>query len=300
MKTTAILTVLSATFFAVTNGKSEAPEGNTPEPIKVFLVDDQSGVELKTKHGIQPLQVDDILVLVNAVLLGHTPVQLVHQAIDEDVSDNPATQLVFKPFAGDPPPTAPTPNMPLREFTELATQFKKDREKWQNSILAYRNEVVADAETFIQKVEATQLEVAQRMDQKLQLRNGRDYNRSDICGSIAVGNRVLGNSGKRVIIFNSDCDDCPGKRRPRKTPLTQTDLDPGIELIFVNTSRIPERSILFTGLKNSMRHADSMKEAMEIVVEMLKPQADTTSATAAQKANPLTTFTETISPPQQQ
>ena len=240
------------------------------EPVRVFIVDDQTGEELRTKHGIQPLQVDDLIVLVNSVLLGNTPVRIDHQAVDEDVTDNGVAQMVFKPFSGGPAPTAPRPNMPLRQFAELANQFQADRSKWQREIAAYRRDIDLSAEAFVKRVAETQFEVAQRFDRILKARNGRDFNRSDIVGSVMVANSVLGNSGRRVLILNTDAQDLPGKRAPRRTPLTATEIDPGIFLVFVNTSRIPEQSILFAKVTNPVHHADSVKEAMEFVAGLLK------------------------------
>jgi len=240
-----------------------------PEPVRVFIVDDQTGEELRAKHGIQPLQVDDLVVLVNAVLLGTTPVQLVHQAVDEDATDNGIAQMVFKPFAGGMPPAAPKPNMPLRQFAALAKQFQADRATWQAKIAAYRKDVELGAQAFVQAVGETQMEVAQRFDGILKARNGRDFNRSDIVGCATAANRILGNSGRRILILNTDGEDLPGKRQPRRTPLTPAELDPSVTLIFVNTSRLPEQSVLFAGVQNPIQHADSIKEAMELVVGML-------------------------------
>jgi hypothetical protein len=261
-----LIALTAPTITTVALGGSEPPDA-----VKVFLLDDQTGEELQRVHGIQPLKVDDLLVLVNAVLQGNIPVQLVHQAIDEDASDNPLAQMAFKPFAGGAPPTAPLPNMPLRQFAEASKVYNQKRAVWHRGILDYRKEIGVAAEAFVQRVAAIQLEVAQRFDRILAERNGRDFNRSDIFGSIGIANRVLGKTGRRVLVINSDAEDLPGKRKPRITPLTETELDSGIELIFVNTSRLPEQSRLFAGVKNNVSHADSMVEAMEIVVKMLSP-----------------------------
>jgi len=246
-----------------------ASEIQTIEPVRVFIIDDQSGEELRAKHGIQPLQVDDLIVLVNSVLLGTTPVQLVHQAVDEDATDNGIAQMVFKPFAGGRPPAAPKPNMPLRQFAEMAKQFQSERAIWQQKIATYRKDVELAAQAFVQSVGETQMEVAQRFDSILEVRNGIDFNRSDIVGCITSANRILGDTGRRVLILNTDADDLPGKRPPRRTPLTAADLDPAVTLIFVNTSRLPEQSVLFAGVKNPIQHADSIKDAMALVVDIL-------------------------------
>ena len=260
------LLLLTAVVFSPAAGNASE---SALEPVRVFLVDDQTGEELRTKHGIEALQVEDLVVLINPVLMGHTPIHLYHQPIDEDASDNPVSQMVFKPFTAEPPPARPSPSMPLGEFVRAAAEYKTARAKWQTSILAYQREAVSGAQAFVKSVTATQLEVAQRFDQILKKRNGRDFNRSDICGTLEIANRLLGKTGRRVLILNTDAEDLPAHRRPRRTPLNESELDAGIDLIFVNTSRVPDQSILFAGLKNRTRHADSVKEAMGMVVKML-------------------------------
>ncbi len=65
----------------------------------------------------------------------------------------------------------------------------------------------------------------------LHLAGGRDFNRSDIVGSITTANRLLVGAERRFIVLNTDAEDLPAKRKPRRTPLTAEELDPKIELI---------------------------------------------------------------------
>lgn len=148
-------------------------------------------------------------------------------------------------------------------------------------MLDYRGRLVAEVEGFQRGVSITQAEVSRRFDEILVARNGRDFNRSDICGSVAVATRLLGNAGLRILVLNTDANDLPAKRAPRTMPLMPEELDPSIHLIFVNKSRLPEASPLFAGLPNPVHHADSMAEAMEIVLSMLgtAPSLDVASAT---------------------
>lgn len=263
------LLVLGSAFCTAFATRLLAVTTDSDSAVAVFIIDDQSGEELRTKHGIQPLQVDDLIVLVNAVMLGTNRVHLVHQAVDDDATDNAVAQMVFKPFSAGSPPIAPKPNIPLRQFVELAKQFQSDRATWQHKLAAYRKDVELAAQAFVQAVGEAQMEVAQRFDRILEARNGRDFNRSDIAGCVIAANRILGNTGRRVLILNTDAEDLPGKREPRRTPLAAVELDPAVTLIFVNTSRLPEQSALFAGVQNPLQHANSIKEAMEIVVGML-------------------------------
>ena len=264
-----ILFTAAVLFFAVVGRAEPVPQAQ-PETISVFLVDDQTGEELATKHGIQPIASADLEVLINAVLRGTTPIRLLHEAVDEDATDNVVAQMDFHPFLGKRPPTAPSPSLPLRQLAEAMKTYRKDRAVWQQEIIAYRRSIVSEVENFVKRVSATQLEVSQRFDRMLAARNGRDFNRSDILGCITTANSALGTHGRRFLILNTDADDLPAKRKPRKTALKPEELDPKIELVFVNTSRIPEHAPLFAGLPNPVHHCDSMRSAMELIANTIK------------------------------
>lgn len=260
---------------ATANGNVDA----TPPEIAVFLIDDQTGEELAIKHGIQPLAISDLEGLINGVINGTTPVRLFHQAVDEDATDNSTAQLEFRPFAGEKPPTKPSPNMPLRQLAEAKKSYDAKRAAWQKGILDYRKRLAGDAEGFIRQVAETQGTVAERFDKMLAARNGRDFNRSDVFGCVSNASRIFGTQERRFLVLNTDAADLPGsKRKPRTTPLNPKELDPSVELIFVNTSRLPEQAPMFAGLPNPRHHANSMKEAMELIVNLIAPEASKETA----------------------
>jgi hypothetical protein len=256
-----------------------APNGAST-PISVFLIDDQTGAELARDHGIQPLSTSDLEVLINAVLKGTTPVRLLHQAVDEDASDNRIGEMDFRPYAGGRPPTPPSPNFPLRQLGEKMKRYRAERANWQQGILAYRNQLVGGVQGFVREVMNTQAAVARKFDEMLAKRNGRDFNRSDIVGSVLAANRALGPEGRRILVLNTDADDQPAKRRPRNTALTVQELNPQVELIWVNTSRLPEQSPLFRGVSNPTRRASSMREAMDLIVSAIDTTDEKKVATA--------------------
>jgi hypothetical protein len=247
-----------------------AAEVAVKDEIRVFFIGDQTGDELLQKHGIRPIKMEDLTELVNAVMLSKNSVRLFYLEVVEDVSKSALSQLVFKTFAGGPPPKMPTGNIPVYQYDVVRQAYDAKRTQWQREIRAYQHNALGEANAFVQHVADTQAEVAQRFDKMLADRNGRDFDRSDVVGTIQMANTVLGAAGKRVLVLNTDADDCPANRKRRHTPLTAKDLDPGIELIFVNTSRIPEQSVLFAGIPNTVHHADSIAEAMNIVAGMLE------------------------------
>ena len=241
-----------------------------PEPVRVFVIDDQTGEELATKHGIQPLAEGDMEAFINAVIDGTTPVQLFHEAVDEDSRDNTVTELNFKPYTGGKAPQVPPLSLPLGQLTKAMQQYRAARTKWQQEIRGYRAELTAHVEGFTKGVIETQRQVSERFDRILAARHGRDFNRSDIQACILTANQMLGTSGKRFLVLNTDAQDLPSKRTARTWPLLPKELDPQIELIFVNTSRIPDRKApMFQGVKNPVHHADSVKAAMELICKAL-------------------------------
>lgn len=258
------LALLTAILLSIAVGNASKA---APEPIRVFIVDDQTGEELLRAHGISPIVTEDLIELINAGIMGGTPVQIYHLPVDEDATDNTLSQLRFEPFVEEVP-TLPSGSIPVHQFPVIKRAYDEKRHGWQTRIVAYQREVVENAKVFIQRVGNTQVEVAQRFDRQLKAR-GSDFNRSDIVGCIETANRILGTSGRRILILNTDAVDLPGKRKPRSTPLNRTELDTGIELIFVNTSRVPEQSILFAGIPNPVGHAESVKEAMRQIVSMI-------------------------------
>ncbi len=286
MNTTTMTTASNIRILAVTllslislGLAEEAPQSNSvSKDATVFLVDDQTGEELAVKHGIQPLAISDLEALINGVINGTTPVRLFHQAVDDDATDNAMAQLEFRPFKGATPPTKPSPNMPLRQLAEAKKSYDAKRAAWRKDILDYRKRLAGDAEGFIRQVAETQGTVAERFDKMLSARNGRDFNRSDIFGCVSNAARVFGTQGRKFLVLNTDAIDLPGKGKPRTTPLNPKELDSAVELIFVNTSRLPEQAPMFAGLHNPRHHANSMKEAMELIVELITPKGDKETA----------------------
>ena len=251
----------------------EAPRNNgASEQATVFLIDDQTGEELLQKHGIRPIAIEALDVLINGVVNGHTPVRLFHQAVDEDAADNATAQMEFRPYAGEKPVKKVAINLPLPQLIEANKAYAAKRTAWQKGVRDYQLRLAGEVEGFIRQVTETQGSVSERFDNMLLVRNGRDFNRSDIYGCVANASRLLGTQGRRFLVLNTDAIDLPGKRKPRTTPLNAKELDPAVELIFVNTSRLPEQAPMFTGLPNPRHHANSMKEAMELVVELVTPK----------------------------
>ena len=268
---TAMKATTNSMLLALLTAAPAVAENQPPVPpaVKIAVIDDQSGVELETKHGIHSLAVADMDGLLNATIRGTTPVRITLQVVDEDAADNKTASLDFRPYRGGNPPKAPSQGMPLDQLSKAMAVYRKDRAVWQQGFFTYRQTLQTDLERFIKNVSETQLEVAERFDKMLAARNGADFNRSDIHGLITSANQTLGKDGKRFLIFNCDGIDLPANRRPRKTPLMIDELDPSITVIFVNTSKLPDNGPMFRGLPNPVRHADSVKSAMDMVANEL-------------------------------
>lgn len=272
MKITSIATLLLSAF--ATSSKAEPDQTVAGQGLVAAIIDDQTGEELAVKHGIKALALADLSELIKAVLNGDRPATLVHLAVDDDASDNPIGRLSFAPYGGPKPPRAPSPTLPMRQLAAATEDYKRDRTEWQRGISAYRLGIVENANGFIHQVAATQLQIAQRFDDMLADRNGRDFNRSDIVGCITTANRLLGKGERRVLILNTDAKDLPANRKPRQTALTKEELDPAVELVFVNTSHLPQQEPLFRGIPNRIHEVPSMKSALALVAEMLAGDDD--------------------------
>lgn len=258
---------------AATACLAQTPPLAHEDSVTVFLIDDQTGEELATKHGIQPLTTTDLDVLINAVLQGKTPIRLFCGEVVEDAAAALPVDMKFRPFAGGSPPTPPAASLPLRQLVEEMKTYRENRVVWQKGIFDYRNQLTGEVEKFVRDITELQAAIAKRFDEELRRRNGRDFNRSDVAGTVLTANRMLGTSGKRLLVLNTDAEDEPAKRRPRTTPLTTAELDPGIELIWVNKSKLPDASPLFKGVPNRAYHADTLAEAMTLVIELIGDDA---------------------------
>jgi len=278
MKCAAIALSCLLSFAAMDVRAEEIPKQPIAEGLVSVIIDDQTGEELARDHGIQPLEVADLDGLLNAVIQGQKPVSLMHIAVDEDSTDNPLSRMLFQPYADGTPPQAPSANLPLRQLSEEMKRYRLRRTEWQRGLIGYRTQVQGGVEGFIRQITATQLAVSERFDQKLAARNGRDFNRSDIVGSIEMANKLLKGAERPVIVLNTDGNDLPENRDPQRNPLTPEQLDPRVVLIFVNTSRLPEQGVLFRGLRNEVSHANSVMEAMQMMVSMVDPSKPTAEA----------------------
>lgn len=275
MKTTRIATTLlifALTLNASAEDTAKAAANTVPVELSAVIIDDHTGDVVNT-DGIQPLVMPDLVELINAVLDKAKPVTLMHIEVDDFAENSPVNRMTFVPFSVAKPPTAPSPDLPLRTLTIEAEKYRKDRAEWQKGIRLYQQCGINDAGVFVRQVTATQLKVSERFDAMLAARNGRDFNRSDIVGCFTMAAKLLGNDGRRVIIINSDCIDLPVKRAPRRTALTPQELPQDIELIFCNKSHRPEQVNLFRGIPNKKFSAPSMKTAFSLLVDMLGKDA---------------------------
>lgn len=274
-----ITTFIAFTLLAVSSiAYSEETSSLQPDTAaRIFLLDDQSGTELARDHGIKPIEIDDLLVVVNGVIANRREVRLMHQVVDEDASDNVTTSLHFAVFEGGQFPTPPARGLPIGQLKAAMEKYQAQREKLLLAVRKYQQGVQEDVKNFVDGIAAAQTEVSVRHDALLLERNGRDFNRSDIAGAIQNAAGALGDSGLRVLVLNTDAVDRPGDGNIRKTSFTEEELDPEILLIWVNTSGLgKENSVLFSGTANPSLQANTMTDAMNLVNALLegKPLED--------------------------
>jgi len=232
-------------------------------PTAIFVVDDQTGPELLEKHGIRPVAISDFDPLITVALQSGCAYRVFHQVVDEDSRDNRLTALIVRAQSMGPAPTPIPRGLPLTKLTRARQDYAAAEESWQGTAVAEAARLAVDIKIFVDSVSSAQSCVNARFREALATRGGRDFSRSDVATCIAHANNVLGAKGRRFIVINSDADDLPGWTKPRQTPFTAAELDPGIELVFVNISNVPQRAAMFAGLPNRIRTAPSLRDAME-------------------------------------
>jgi len=244
---------------------------------RIVIIDDQSGPELATE-GIRPLSLEAMESLVTESLEARSSVFLAHIPVDDDASDNPVAEFSVNPYPGGAAPVGPSARLQREELRKAMAEYQIKRAEWMRGFREYRRTTDARSETFLEQVMRNQLEINKRMDQILLERRGKDFRRSDQVGVITRASQLLGANGTRYLVANSDCVDAPGKRAARRTPLTPQELDPGIVLIFVNTTGNAQKAALFRGLKNPVLSAPDLETAFRMVFKRPETQRDSVEA----------------------
>ena len=164
-----LVLIAASQLASFTPASAEEPlrSNSASETATVFLVDDQTGEELAQKHGIRPIAIEDLDVLINGVVNGHTPVRLFHQAVDEDAADNATAQMEFRPYAGEKPVKKVAINLPLPQLIEANKAYAAKRTAWQKGVRDYQLRLAGEVEGFIRQVTETQGSVSERFDKML-------------------------------------------------------------------------------------------------------------------------------------
>lgn len=271
MKTALLRLAIVATFVLPVFGE-DAPSIPENDTVQVFLIDDPTGVELARDHGIQPIAVTDLTILVEGIIAHQRPVRIHHELIDENAADNEVRVLAMEPYSGGAAPQKPSPTLPLRQLVVETERYRAAREVWVRGILEYRNRLEADIDAYVRGLTDAQSTLAERFDEMLLARKGRDFNRSDVSGTMLSANQRLGTEGMRICVLNTDAEDLPGAetgKPSRRNPFTPEELDPGIVLVWVNTSGKPQQEPAFAGLPNPSHHVATMAEAMTLIRQMI-------------------------------
>jgi hypothetical protein len=283
--TTSVLTFIGMVNFSLAGeqGANPTSQPNKTVSSRIVLIDDQSGPEL-ADEGVLPLSVEAMESLVTESLESRDSVFLAHVPVDDDGSDNPVAEFAVEPYPAGAAPTGPSTSLPREELRKAMAEYQPKRQEWMRGFREYRKTTDGRSEAFLAQVMRHQLEINQRMDRILQERRGKDFRRSDLVGAIVRAAKLLGPGGERFLVLNSDCIDEPGKREPRRTPLTPAELDSGIVLLFVNSTGNPQKSVLFRGLKNPVIAAPDLPTAFRLVFKGTKVQNSETGQSSVPQA----------------
>jgi hypothetical protein len=238
--------------------------------IGVQIVEDVSGPELQ-KHGIKPADFEDMQILADVLFSTRRSAAIGYDVVDDDGQDNSLLHFLITPFEQPIPDRPVFKGMTVRDkmlavkkFDADSTKFRKENEEW-------RTRVIEGAKGWLDECVEHRMKVEEDFLTRLKANRNRDFRRSDIIGSVQKANEQLAAAKTRFLILNSDLDHKPGsKSRDQKArAMTIADLAADITLIVVNTSKEPDKSILLRGLPNKVLHADSLKQAAEVIATQL-------------------------------
>jgi hypothetical protein len=238
--------------------------------IGIQIVEDVSGPELQ-KHGINPADFEDMQIIADVLFSTRRSAAIGYDVVDDDGQDNSLLNFLITPFEQPIPDRPVFKGMTVRDkmlavkkFDADSTKFRKENEEW-------RTRVIEGAKSWLDECVEHRIKVEEDFLTRLKANRNRDFRRSDIIGSVQKANEQLAAVKTRFLILNSDLDHKPGsKSRDQKArAMTIADLAADITLIVVNTSKEPDKSILLRGLPNKVLHADSLKQAAEVIATQL-------------------------------
>jgi hypothetical protein len=238
--------------------------------IGIQIVEDVSGPELQ-KHGINPADFEDMQILADVLFSTRRSATIGYDVVDDDGQDNSLLHFLITPFEQPIPDRPVFKGMTVRDkmlavkkFDADSTKFRKENEEW-------RTRVIEGAKGWLDECVEHRMKVEEDFLTRLKANRNRDFRRSDIIGSVQKANEQLAAAKTRFLILNSDLDHKPSsKSRDQKArAMTIADLAADITLIVVNASKEPDKSILLRGLPNKVLHADSLKQAAEVIATQL-------------------------------
>ncbi len=266
MKTTTHIIALTVLSSFATIDQIQATDAD----IGVQIVEDVSGPEL-LKHGIKPADFDDMQILADVLFSTRRSAAIGYDVVDENGQDNTPLHFLITPFKNPIPTHKPFKGMTVREKQLTLKQFDTDSAKFRTENEEWRTRVIDGAKSWLDECVEQRMKVEEDFLSRLKANHNRDFRRSDIIGSVQKANEQLAAAKTRFLIVNSDLNHQPGVKARDQKPraLTIADLAADITIIVVNTSKEPDKSILLRGISNKVLHADSLKQAAELIASLI-------------------------------
>lgn len=266
MKTTTQILAFSILSLATISNHLHAVDAD----IGVQILEDVSGPELQ-KQGIAPADFDDMQILADVLFSARRYAAIGYDVVDDNGQDNSPLHFLITPFKTPIPTHKPFKGMTVREKQLTLKQFNADSASFRIQNDEWRSKVIEGAKSWLDECVEHRMKVEEDFLARLKANHNHDFHRSDIIGSVQKANEELATAKTRFLIVNSDLDHKPGiKAREQKArSLTIADLAADITIIVVNTSKEPDKSILLQGIPNKLLHADSLKQAAEIIASQI-------------------------------
>lgn len=241
-----------------------------PAEVGIHILEDVSGSEIE-QQGIKPADFDDMPVLGDVIFRARTTGLLGYDVVDENGGDNKPLRFSITPF-DQPVPTRKTfGGMTVREKALALRRFEEQKRTFLATNTQWRERVLEGARNWFDECITRRMEVEEAFLQRLKANHNRDYRGSDLNGSVQIANELLAGAKKRFLILNTDMEHKPGKtaRDQAVRALNHADLAQEVVIIMVNTTNKPDQSPLLNGLPNKILHADSLKDAAEVITKEL-------------------------------
>lgn len=241
--------------------------------LRVAIIDDFTGTEL-ADEGIEPVSVEQLDALVKALCRQPAEAAILFTVIDGnngpaeswERAERSIPKFAFAASKIDEGALRGT----LVDQRRAQAAFQAEIKAFLPKVKSFREDVSEVLEGFCADAMKLQSGAMADFAKRLSENGGSDFNRSDVAGTLVHSALWAAEAERAFICLNTDAIDLPGEdagRKPRTTPFTAKELPPHVELVFINTTRAPQKEPIFEGIGNKVHQCASLSEAVALIAE---------------------------------